>query len=157
MADIKFVRMKFTNASALSAACESYFARIDAEPAHEVCVGKNLYTRTVPYTPAGLARALGITTQTMGKYLRGEVQFPESMPKETQDEILKVLTNARMKIEENISTKALLGEIDNTVSRQVLGVLGYNKSLDESGEEANNTVRVIVQGATKADIDSWSK
>lgn len=157
MADIKFVRMKFTNAAALQTACETYFARIDALPPREVNVGKNVYTRTVPYTPAGLARELGISTSTMGKYLRGEVQFPEKMPPKTQNDILLVLTAARMKIEEDISTRALLGEIDNAVSRQILGVLGYNKSLDESGAEANNRVEVIVRSASDAEIEGWSK
>lgn len=157
MAEIKFVKMRITDAKALKKCCDDYFAHIDAEPPHVVTYGKHEVVRYVPYTPAGLARALGISTQTLGKYLRGEVAFPETMDQKTQMEILHVLTDARNKIEENISTRALMGEIDNAVSRQVLGTLGYNKSLDEVGEEANNTVRVIVQGASKSEIESWSK
>lgn len=157
MAEIKFVKMRFTDAKALKKCCDAYFERIDKEPPHVVTYGKHEVTRYVPYVPAGLARDLGISTQTMGKYLRGEVAFPETMDQKTQMEILHVLTDARNKIEENISTKALLGEIDNAVSRQVLGTLGYNKSLDEAGEEANNTVKVIIQGASKEEVESWAK
>lgn len=157
MAETKFVRLRFTDAETLQAACAEYFDRIDGMPEHVVNIGNKVISRKVPYTPAGLARHLGISTQTMGKYLRGEVAFPEKMSPKTQNEILHVLTAARMKIEEDISTKALLNEVDNTVAKQVLGVFGYNKCLDDAGEEANNTVRVIVQGATKSDIESWSK
>lgn len=157
MAEIKFVKMRFTDAKALKKCCDAYFERIDAELPHIVTYGKHEVTRYVPYVPAGLARALGISTQTMGKYLRGEVSFPETMDQKTQMEILHVLTDARNKIEENISTRALMGEIDNAVSRQVLGTLGYNKSLDEAGEEANNTVKVIIQGASKEEVESWAK
>ena len=157
MAETKFVRMRFTDADELSAACAAYFERIDGLPPKVVHIGNKVVERNVPYTPAGLARALGISTQTLGKYLRGEVQFPEKMSPKTQDAILHILTDARMKIEDDISTKALMNEVDNTVAKQVLGVFGYNKCLDDAGEEANNTVRVIVQGASKSEIESWSR
>lgn len=157
MADIKFVRMRFTNADELKTACDAYFDRIDNTPPKSVCVRNAVVFREIPYTPAGLARALGISTSTMGKYLRGEVSFPDKMPQKTQDEILKVLTDARMRIEDDITTRALIGEVDNAVARQVMGMLGYNKSMDEAGEEANNKVLVLVQGASKADIENWSK
>lgn len=153
----KFVRMRFTNADELAAVCDAYFKRIDEMPEHVVNVGSKILYRKVPYTPAGLARSLGISTQTLGKYLRGEVAFPDKMSDATQSKILHVLTDARMKIEDDISTKALLNEVDNTVAKQVLGVFGYNKCLDDAGEEANNKVLVLVEGASRSQIENWGK
>lgn len=157
MADTKFVRMRFTDARALRKAVDAYFEKIESTPAEEVLYGRQLVMRRVPPTPAGLARALGITTSTLGKYLRGEVMFPDSVTKETEEALLHILTDARMRIEDEITTRALMGTIDNAVSRQVMGMLGYNKSMDEAGEEANNTVTVVLQGATADEIAKWAK
>lgn len=157
MAEIKFARMKFTDPKALKDACDAYFAYIDGLPPRTCLSGRIAVERTVPPTPAGLARALGISTATLGKYLRGEVSFPDNVSKKTEAELLRVLTDARMHIEDEITTRALMGELDNAVSRQVMGMLGYNKSMDEAGEEANNKVLVLVQGASNEDIKNWSK
>jgi len=157
MADIKFVRMKFTNPTALKEACDAYFDAVESAAPREIYARKQIVTIKLPPTPAGLARALGITTSTLGKYLRGEVSFPDNVSKKTEAELLRILTDARMRIENEITTRALIGELDNTVSRQVMGMLGYNKSMDEAGDEANNTVKVILQGATADDIEKWAR
>ena len=157
MADVKFVRMRFTDADALRKAIDAYFDRVDKRAPEEVAVGRTSVMRTIPPTPAGLARTLGISTPTMYKYMRGEVQFPDSVASGEQEEILRIITEARMKIEEIISERALVGTIDNAIARQVLGAFGYNKCMDDSGEEANNKTLVIFQGASAEDIKNWTK
>ena len=157
MAETKFVRMRFTDAKALRKAVDAYFDRVKARAPEEVAIGKNIVTRSIPPTPAGLARAIGISTPTMYKYMRGEIQFPDKITSEDQVEIMRIITEARMRIEEEISERALVGSVDNTVAKQILGAFGYNKCMDDSGEEANNKVTVIVQGATADEIARWAK
>lgn len=157
MAEIKFVRMKFRDAKTLRAAVDAYFERVASRPEVAITVGRSVVMRAIPPTPAGLARALGVSTPTMYKYMRGEVQFPDTIKPEVQEEILRIITEARMRIEEEISERALVGSVDNAVSRQILGAFGYNKCMDDSGEEANNKVTVIVQGASADEIARWAK
>lgn len=158
MAEIKFARLRITSPAALRSAVESYFTMVEARKPMQVLVGRsNVIERRVPPTMAGLARALGVSTTTLAKYLRGEVEFPSEVSKKTQDELLRILTDARMRIEDEIVTRGLMGDLDNTVVRQHMSMFGYTRSMDESGEEANNTVRVIVQSASDADINNWSK
>ena len=157
MAEIKFARMKFTDPTALKKACDAYFDYIDKKPKRIIPYGKQAVEVEVPPTMAGLARALGITTSTLAKYLRGEVTFPDSVGKKTEAELLRVLTDARMRIEDEIITRGLMRELDNTVVRQHMSMFGYTKSMDEAGEEANNTVKVIIQGASKEEVESWAK
>lgn len=157
MAEIKFARMRITDPTALKEACDKYFAYIDGLPKRSVPYGRQVVERRVPPTMAGLARALGISSATLAKYLRGEVTFPDSVSKKTETELLRILTDARMRIEDEIITGGLMGELDNTIVRQHMSMFGYTKSMDEAGEEANNTVRVIVQGASQSEIESWSK
>jgi hypothetical protein len=157
MAEIKFVKMRFRDAGALRAAVEAYFERVASRPEVAIQVGRSVVMRAIPPTPAGLARALGVSTPTMYKYMRGEVQFPDSVKPGVQEEILRIITEARMRIEEEISERALVGSVDNAVSRQILGAFGYNKCMDDSGEEANNKVMVIVKSANDAEIESWAK
>lgn len=158
MAEIKFARMRITNPAALRSACDAYFEMVEARKPLVVQTGKDRYAeRKVPPTMSGLARALGITTTTLAKYLRGEVEFPETVSKKAQAELIQILTDARMRIEDEIITRGLLGDLDNTVVRQHMGMFGYSRSMDEAGEEANSKVMVIFQGATTEEIKNWSK
>ena len=91
------------------------------------------------------------------KYLRGEVAFPPDVSEETQKELMRILTNARTYIEDKIITGGMIGELDNTVVRQHMSMFGYGRSMDESGEEANNTVHVIIKGATAEEAEKWAR
>lgn len=157
MAEVKFVRMRFTDAKALRKAVDAYFDRVKQRAPEEVAIGRATMMRTFPPTPAGLARALGVSTPTMYKYMRGEVSFPDTVAGKEQEEILRIITEARMRIEEEISERALVGTIDNAIARQILGAFGYNKCMDDTGEEANNKVTVVVQGASAEEIARWAK
>lgn len=157
MAEIKFVRMQITDPEKLKEACNKYFAFIESQPPRMVPHGRQVIQRRVPPTMAGLARVLGISTWTLAKYLRGEVTFPEGVSEETQDELLRILTAARTRIEDIIVTGGMTGELDNTVVRQHMSLFGYGHALDESGEEANNTVRVVITGASQEEAARWAK
>lgn len=157
MAEIKFVRMKITDPDELQSKVDLYFAYIDALKPEVVQSGRQAIARKVPPTLAGLARVLGISTWTLAKYLRGEVEFPESVSAEDQEKIMQILTAARTKIEDIIVTGGIIGRYDNTVVRQHMSLFGYGRSMDESGEEANHKVTVIIQGATDAQATDWSR
>lgn len=156
MASVKFVKLRFRDAKLLEKRIEEYFAAVrDADPI-EVAVGKNLVSRKVPPTPAGLAHHLGITTQTLGRYMRGEVKF-DGISESEGDEIIRVLTKARMKIESELVGRGLVGDLDNSTVRQALIALGYNKCIDDEEADANATLRIVVEGATQGEVKSWSK
>lgn len=157
MAETKFVRMRFTDADALRKAVDAYFERVESRPPETFEIRGAVVVRKAPPTPAGLARALGISAPTMYKYMRGEIQFSDKISASDQEEILRIITEARTRIEEEISERALLGSVDNTVAKLILGAFGYNKCMDDSGEEANNRVTVLVQGATAEEIARWAK
>lgn len=157
MAETKFARMKYRDADTLSADIDAYFARIDAKDPVEVPYGRQTIMRKIPATIPGLACALHVTVTTLAKYMRGEVQFPDTVPDKEVEKMIGVLTDARNRIETDIIERGLVGDLDTTVVRQHMAMFGYSKSMDEAGEEANNTVRVILQGASDDEIKKWAK
>lgn len=157
MADIKFVRMKITDPEKLRAACDAYFKYIDNLPPELVQCGRQAFSRKVPPTLAGLARCLGISTATLAKYLRGEVQFPKEVSEEDQNKLLEILTAARTKIEDIIVTGGIIGRYDNTVVRQHMSLFGYGKSIDDSGTEVNHEVKVVIVGASSEQAEKWAR
>jgi hypothetical protein len=134
---------------------DKYFTDMDAREPIAVAVGKNIVLRKPPYTPAGLARALGITTTTLGRYLRGEVAF-KGASDENASEILRLMSDARMRVEEHISERGAVGDLDNTTCRIILGMLGGNKCIDDTAEDANNQMAVVVVGTTEQ-VRQWSR
>ena len=98
-----------------------------------------------------------MTVTTLAKYMRGEINFPESVSEAEVEKMLGILTDARNRIETDIIERGLVGDLDTTVVRQHMSMFGYSKSMDEAGEDANNKVTVIVQGASADDIKKWAK
>lgn len=157
MAEIKFARMKYTDAKSLRADIDAYFARVEAKPPVEVPYGRATIMRKIPATIPGLACALHVTVTTLAKYMRGEVNFPAKVSDTEAEKMIGILTDARNRIETDIIERGLVGDLDTTVVRQHMAMFGYSKSMDEAGEDANNTVHVILQGASAEDIKNWAK
>lgn len=157
MAETRFARMKYTNAKALKRDIDAYFAEVDAMEPVEVPYGRNTIFRKIPWTIPGLACALHVTVTTLSKYMRGEVNFPDSVSQEEADRMIDVLTDARNRIERHIIERGLVGSLDSTVVRQHMAMFGYSKSMDEAGEDANNTVTVVLKGADDVKVEKWSK
>lgn len=157
MADIKFARMKYRDAKTLKSDVDAYFERVAEKPAVEVPYGRTTIWRKIPATIPGLACALHVTVTTLSKYMRGEVNFPDSVSESEAEKMIGVLTDARNRIETDIIERGLVGDLDTTVVRQHMAMFGYSKSMDEAGEDANNKVTVIVQGASAEDIKNWAK
>lgn len=151
----KYVRIKTMSPSELRAKIDAYFARIDGTPPVEVTKGKYTVLFKLPYTIEGLARELGITKQTLGKYLRGDCAF-SGVEETRQGEMLQILTDARMRIEEHIQTRSLIGELENNVARQALAGLGGAKSIDDTDDSSSREVVITITG-TNAQVQDWSR
>lgn len=157
MAEVKFARMKYKTAEALRADVDAYFKRVDKKAPVEVPYGRQTIMRRIPATIPGLAAALHITVTTLSKYMRGEIDFPNGVSEADAEEMICILTDARNRIETDIIERGLVGDLDTTVVRQHMAMFGYSKSMDEAGEDANNKVTVIIQGASAEDAKNWSK
>ena len=157
MAETRFARMKYTDAKKLKRDVDAYFAEVEEMEPVEVPYGRNTIVRKIPCTIPGLACALHVTVTTLAKYMRGEVNFPNEVSQEEADKMIDVLTDARNRIERRIIERGLVGDLDSTVVRQHMAMFGYSKSMDEAGEDANNTVTVVLKGADDVKVEKWSK
>lgn len=157
MAEVRFAKMKYTDAEKLRSVIDAYFARVDKRAPVEVPYGRNTIMRRIPATIPGLAAALHVTVTTLSKYMRGEIDFPKGVSEEEAEKMLVILTDARNRIETDIIERGLVGDLDTTVVRQHMAMFGYSKSMDEAGEDANNKVTVIIQGASAEDAKNWAK
>ena len=157
MAETKFARMKYKDAKTLKTAIDAYFERVDAKPPVEVPYGRTTIMRKIPATIPGLACALHVTVTTLAKYMRGEINFPDSVDSDDAEKMIGLLTDARNRIETDIIERGLVGDLDTTVVRQHMAMFGYSKSMDEAGDEVNNKVTVVLQGATAEEIAKWAK
>lgn len=156
MADVRFTKLKHTDPKALQETIDRYFESVDAAPPVAVAVGKSVIAKKLPPSPAGLARCLGITTQTLGRYMRGEVKC-DGMKARDVEAVMSILTDARMRIEEEIQTRGLIGDLDTATVKQTLGMLGYNKSLDAPDGEVDSSIRVVFESSDPNAIEKWGR
>lgn len=134
----------FSKPARLRAMIDEYFASIDELPPVTVAVGKNLYTRKVPYTVEGLCAYLCVQ--------KGDVkQMLEDPGSNAQCRQLMVKTITR--IEALLTEKALTGELDATVSKIVL-----SGSLLQNGTDVEidgkNGFAITIKGMTPDQLEA---
>lgn len=153
----KYARLADMTPQTIRETVDAYFQSVADKPPIEIWIGKNPVMRKRPPTPAGLARALGISTPTLARYLRYEEEFT-GVNEADADAIVRILTDARNRIEEEITERGAVGDLDNVTVRQILKMLGYEKCIDDKPEQADTrTLTVVVQGAGASEAAKWSR
>ena len=142
-----FGKELFTKPARLRSMIDEYFRSIDELPPVTVAVGKNLYTRKVPYTVEGLCAYLCVQKGDVKKML-------EDPGANAQCRQLMIRTITR--IEALLTEKALTGELDATVSKIVL-----SGSLLQNGTDAEidskSGFAITIKGMTSDQLEAARK
>ena len=138
----------FEHPKALGKQIEEYFAFIDAQAPRSVNVGKNIYTRKVPYTEDGLCFYLGVQKSDVKHLLDDPVANAQSK---------QLLTAALTKIKAYLTEAALLGELDATVAKVVLSSSILSGTGADAEIDAKNGLRIRIEGMTADMVEKASR
>ena len=125
-----------------------YFEYIDAQPARSVNVGKNIYTRKVPYTEDGLCFYLGVQKGDVKRLLDDPGANAQSK---------KLMTAALTRIKAYLTEAALLGELDATVAKVVLSSSLLSGTGADAEIEAKNGLKIRIEGMTAEMVEKASR
>lgn len=138
----------FDHPEMLGERIDEYFEYIDTRPARAVNVGKNVYTRKVPYTEDGLCFYLGVQ--------KGDVKRLLDDPG-ANAQTKKLMTAALTRIKAYLTEAALLGELDATVAKVVLSSSLLSGTGADAEIEAKNGLKIRIEGMTAEMVEKASR
>lgn len=138
----------FDHPELLGERIDEYFEYIDTRPARAVNVGKNVYTRKVPYTEDGLCFYLGVQ--------KGDVKRLLDDPG-ANAQTKKLMTAALTRIKAYLTEAALLGELDATVAKVVLSSSLLSGTGADAEIEAKNGLKIRIEGMTAEMVEKASR
>lgn len=140
----------FTDPDKLAEQVDRFFATCEASrEEHQLRNGGVQVRYRKPPSVIGLAVYLGVSRQTLYRYMAGDI---ESLDSAVYSTIRDILVRARDRIEALTLEGAMSGEVDSKAASLVLGGMGYSNKSDDSP-----TVTVRIVGADAAAVEDWSR
>lgn len=138
----------------LEAKVEEYFEYCK-ENKVEAIVGKTVVMVSTPPDIVGLSLFLGISRETLYRYLHGDYRGDTGDSREnTQQRVCDILTRARDRIIQDAYQGASLGRYNERITQLRLGRMG--ESVKTEIEHSGN-MAVTWQGSTAQEAEDWAK
>ena len=138
----------FKSPAVLRKRIDAYFPYIDQQPARQVNVGKNVYTRKVPYTEEGFCAFLGVQKSDIKKLINDPG---------ADAAVKRMVTDALIRIRAWLTEAALLGELDATVAKVVLASSLLSDGPAAAEIEAKEGMRIKLEGMTAEMVEKASR